>query len=425
MKRAALHNLGCKVNAYETEKMRKLLEKADYEIVPFSEEADVYVINTCSVTAIADKKSRQMIRRARRKNPKAIVVAAGCFAQGVSEAELAELGCDLAIGNNEKNRLIERLKEYEANASRFLLYRKERWEKGDRFEEWEEETAQNKSRTRAFVKVQDGCDRFCSYCIIPFLRGRSRSRLVSNVITEIRRLCEAGYQEIVLTGIHVSDYASEGTDLLGLCRAIDRETDVKRLRLGSLEPNVVTEEFAKGLSELPSICPHFHLSLQSGSDTVLRRMNRRYTTAEFAEGVRLLRSSFENPAITTDVIAGFPGETEEEFLEGTVFLERMRFFEMHVFPYSRRPGTKADEMDGQISCAVKDERTAQWIALAERMSEAYRALWDGKEAEVLFERKEKVGEREQWTGFSREYVRFYHSSEEDLTNKIVRLQYKR
>ncbi|MBQ9631442.1 MAG: tRNA (N(6)-L-threonylcarbamoyladenosine(37)-C(2))-methylthiotransferase MtaB, partial [Lachnospiraceae bacterium] len=405
MRRAALHNLGCKANAYETEKIGEQLAERGFEIVPFAGEAEVYVINTCSVTAIADKKSRQMIRRARRRNPQAIVAAVGCFVEG-TELDLAELGCDIALGNRDKSRIVDRIEA--------LLAQRDT---ADREEEPSCDSAAPgwlSGRTRGLVKIQDGCDRFCSYCIIPYLRGRSRSRPVEEIVSEVRRLCDMGVQEIVLTGIHNSSYQDGNEDLLGLCRAIDGRTEVRRLRLGSLEPHNITRESAKGFAELASLCPHFHLSLQSGSDAVLARMNRRYTTEEFAEGVALLREAFDEPGITTDVIAGFPGETEEEFEEGMAFMRRMRFSDMHVFPYSRRLGTRADAMEGQITERVKEECSEKLIALAGEMAADFGRRWEGREVEVLFETKEEIGGRTLWSGFTREYLRAFMESGEDL-----------
>ena len=424
-RRAALHNLGCKVNAYETEKMKAMLEAGGYEVVDFAEEADVYVINTCSVTAIADKKSRQMIHRARRRNPQAIVVAAGCYVQR-PELTPESLDCDIILGNDEKQMLLSRIARFEQDGTAQVA-RHDINEAGESFEELfdggSSERIQPAGRTRAFVKVQDGCDQFCTYCRIPYVRGRSRSRSLGSVLAEIRALCGQGYQEIVLTGIHISSYDGDGCGLIGLCEAIDRQTAVRRLRLGSLEPRIVTEDFVRRLADLPSVCPHFHLSLQSGSDTVIQRMNRKYTTADFADSVALLRRFFDNPAVTTDVIAGFPGETETEFAKGRAFLEQMQFYEMHVFPYSRREGTRAARMDGQLPNRVRQERARELIALAQRMSREYRRSWQGREVEVLFEEAETMDGIQYWSGFTREYVRVSHPSDKELANQICQIIY--
>ena len=424
-RRAALHNLGCKVNAYETEKMQRMLEEDGYRIVPFTDEADVYVINTCSVTAVADKKSRQMVHRARRKNPDAVVVAAGCYVQR-DEVTPESLGCDMIVGNDEKHRLVELIRTLQERRENPQIYRHDINEPDEVYEEWFDTGSgggQAAARTRAFVKIQDGCNQFCTYCMIPYVRGRTRSRSAEKVIAEIRGLVAQGYQEIVLTGIHLSSYEDGKTGLIDLCERIDRQTGLTRLRISSLEPRIVSEDFVRRLSALSCICPHFHLSLQSGSDTVIARMNRKYTTAEFAKGVALLRQYFDNPAITTDVIAGFPGESEVEFAEGKAFLEEMRFYEMHVFPYSRRDGTPAARMDGQLPNRIRQERARELIALAERMSGEYRASWRGRQVEVLLEECEKQDGTQIWSGFSREYVRVSVPSAENLQNQIVSIVY--
>lgn len=339
MRRAALHNLGCKVNAYETEAMQQILEKAGYEIVPFQEQADVYVINTCSVTNMADRKSRQMIHRARKQNPDAVIVAAGCYVQTAGERQEEDETIDIVIGNNKKHELAERLEEFfekheKARAMIDINCQKEGYE--------ELSLSRTAEHTRAFIKVQDGCNQFCTYCIIPYARGRVRSRKPADVLGEIQRLAENGYQEVVLTGIHLSSYGIDiEDDLLHLIEQVHEIEGIQRIRLGSLEPKIVTEEFAKRLSELEKICPHFHLSLQSGCDATLERMNRKYTTEEYAKSCGYLRKYFREPAITTDVIVGFPGETEEEFAVTKQYLEKIHFYEMHIFKYSKRQGTKA------------------------------------------------------------------------------------
>ena len=406
MKTAALHNLGCKVNAYETEAMQQILEDAGYQIVDFGEKADVYVINTCSVTNVADKKSRQMLHRARTKNPEAVVVAAGCYAQAAPGRLEEDAGVDLIVGNNRKKDLAKILEEHFA--------RKEEQAKSyvidiAHTEEYEPLRLDRiAGHTRAFIKIQDGCNQFCSYCIIPYTRGRIRSRELADIEKEIRLLAKKGYQEIVLTGIHLSSYGKDlesRTDLLDAVRLVHEIPGVERIRLGSLEPRVITEEFAQALKEMPKVCPHFHLSLQSGSRTVLERMNRRYTPEEYKERCEILRRVFENPAITTDVIVGFPGETEEEFEETKRFLESVHFYEMHIFKYSRRAGTRADRMPGQIPEQVKAARSEALLELERRMSLEYRKTFLGKPNKILLEEPEVIGDRQYMTGYTREYVK--------------------
>ena len=365
MRRAALHNLGCKVNAYETEAMQQILEKAGYEIVPFQEQADVYVINTCSVTNMADRKSRQMIHRARKQNPDAVIVATGCYVQTAGERQEEDETIDIVIGNNKKHELAERLEEFfekheKARAMIDINCPKEGYE--------ELSLSRTAEHTRAFIKVQDGCNQFCTYCIIPYARGRVRSRKPADVLGEIQRLAENGYQEVVLTGIHLSSYGIDiEDDLLHLIEQVHEIEGIQRIRLGSLEPKIVTEEFAKRLSELEKICPHFHLSLQSGCDATLERMNRKYTTEEYAKSCGYLRKYFREPAITTDVIVGFPGETEEEFAVTKQYLEKIHFYEMHIFKYSKRQGTKAAKMSDQIDEQIKTKRSNELLALEKKM----------------------------------------------------------
>ena len=381
--KAALHNLGCKVNAYETEAMQQILEEAGYEIVPFSEYADVYVINTCSVTNMADRKSRQMLHRAKKQNPDAIVVGAGCYVQTKEAQALVDESIDIVIGNNKKHELVPLLREYEASHRKMACVADINHEK-QAYEELS--LSRTAEHTRAFIKVQDGCNQFCTYCIIPFARGRVRSRELPDVLQEIRTLAKSGYREVVLTGIHLSSYGVDnGESLLHLIEAVHELEGIERIRLGSLEPRIVTDAFAKRLSELPKICPHFHLSLQSGCDTVLSRMNRRYDTAEYEVGCALLRRYFEHPAITTDVIVGFPGETDEEFETTERYLERIHFYEMHIFQYSRREGTKAAAMPDQVPEAVKKERSEKLLALGHRMSEEFRRYYLGRQVTALLE----------------------------------------
>ena len=403
-KRAALHNLGCKVNAYETEAMGQLLEANGYEIVPFEEEADVYLINTCSVTNMADRKSRQMLHRARKKNPKAVIVAAGCYVQASAEEILKNGDADLIIGNNQKNRLPELL----------AAYRKEEgaWESVidiAHTKEYEELTLEKTAEhTRAFIKIQDGCNQFCSYCIIPFTRGRIRSRKPEDIRSELVRLAQAGYREAVLTGIHLSSYGKdfeEPVSLLDIIRLASGVDGIERIRLGSLEPRIVTEEFVREISAMKKVCPHFHLSLQSGCDATLRRMNRHYTTEEYARCCGLLRKYYSHPAITTDVIVGFPGETEEEFCETMTFLKIIGFYEIHVFKYSRRQGTKAAAMADQVPEELKTERSRIALSLEAELSADFRRYYTGKTEEILLEEVHETETGSFMTGFTREYVK--------------------
>ena len=424
MKKVALHNLGCKVNAYETEAMQEMLEKEGYEIVPFKEGADIYIINTCTVTNIADRKSRQMLHRARKMNPDAIVVAAGCYVQA-QENEHHELdSCiDIVIGNNKKQDLIQILDEYESKC---------KTEKVIDINHTNEYENLNLSRTgehtRAYIKVQDGCNQFCSYCIIPFARGRVRSRSLEDVVQEVTTLSGNGYKEVVLTGIHLSSYgvdfeeqgARKKTDLLTLILAVHEIPGIERIRLGSLEPRIITEEFAKTIAGLPKMCPHFHLSLQSGCDATLKRMNRRYTTGEYYEKCELLRKYFDHPALTTDVIVGFPGETEEEFEESKAFVDKVNFYETHIFKYSKREGTRAAVMENQVPEQIKAERSAQLIELGAKKQEAYEKEMVGKDVEILVEEPAQINGKEVQVGHTKEYIKVALESDENLQNQIVK-----
>ena len=398
MKKAALHNLGCKVNAYETEAMQHLLEEAGYEIVPFTQKADVYVINTCSVTNMADRKSRQMLHKAKKNNPDSIVVAAGCYVQTSEKEVLNDLSVDIVIGNDRKHDLVRLLEEYSLDSVNDTVD-----DINDGKHDFEELFIdQTKEHTRAFIKVQDGCNQFCSYCIIPYARGRVRSRRFENVIAEVERLAANGFKEVVLTGIHLSSYGvdfEEATGLLELIQAVNAVKGIERIRLGSLEPKIVTEHFASELSKLDKICPHFHLSLQSGCDATLKRMNRKYTTKEYERGCELLRKYFVHPAITTDVIVGFPGETEEEFEQTKAYLEHIHFYEMHIFKYSKRKGTRAAVMPDQIDEQIKAARSEKLIALGHDMSKEFRKFYIGKNEEALFEEKAVIGDKEYFVGY--------------------------
>lgn len=418
MKKAALHNLGCKVNAYETEAMQHLLEEAGYEIVPFTQKADVYVINTCSVTNMADRKSRQMLHKAKKNNPDSIVVAAGCYVQTSEKEVLNDLSVDIVIGNDRKHDLVRLLEEYSLDSVNDTVD-----DINDGKHDFEELFIdQTKEHTRAFIKVQDGCNQFCSYCIIPYARGRVRSRRFENVIAEVERLAANGFKEVVLTGIHLSSYGvdfEESTGLLELIQAVNAVKGIERIRLGSLEPKIVTEHFASELSKLDKICPHFHLSLQSGCDATLKRMNRKYTTKEYERGCELLRKYFAHPAITTDVIVGFPGETEEEFEQTKAYLEHIHFYEMHIFKYSKRKGTRAAVMPDQIDEQVKAARSEKLIALGHDMSKEFRKFYIGKNEEALFEEKAVIGDKEYFVGYTKEYVKVAKKTDENLENQIV------
>ena len=418
MKKAALHNLGCKVNAYETEAMQHLLEEAGYEIVPFTQKADVYVINTCSVTNMADRKSRQMLHKAKKNNPDSIVVAAGCYVQTSEKEVLNDLSVDIVIGNDRKHDLVRLLEEYSLDSVSDTVD-----DINDGKHDFEELFIdQTKEHTRAFIKVQDGCNQFCSYCIIPYARGRVRSRRFENVIAEVERLAANGFKEVVLTGIHLSSYGvdfEEATGLLELIQAVNAVKGIERIRLGSLEPKIVTEHFASELSKLDKICPHFHLSLQSGCDATLKRMNRKYTTKEYERGCELLRKYFVHPAITTDVIVGFPGETEEEFEQTKAYLEHIHFYEMHIFKYSKRKGTRAAVMPDQIDEQIKAARSEKLIALGHDMSKEFRKFYIGKNEEVLFEEKAVIGDKEYFVGYTKKYVKVAKKTDENLENQIV------
>lgn len=421
MRKAAFHNLGCKVNSYETEAMQQLLEDAGYEIVPFREGADVYIINTCSVTNVADRKSRQMLHRAKKMNPSAAVVAVGCYVQAAGAELKKDEAVDLIVGNNQKKDLVQILDDYFAdheNSGEIL-------DIGHSQEYEELHIRRISDHTRAFIKVQDGCNQFCSYCIIPYTRGRVRSRRPEDIEHEVRGIAEAGYKEIVLTGIHLSSYGVDFKDeqkenLLTLIKRLDQIPGIERLRLGSLEPRIVTREFAKELARLRTICPHFHLSLQSGCDATLKRMNRRYNAAEYQACCEILREEFDNPAITTDVIVGFPGETEEEFAETERFLKAIHFYEMHIFKYSRRAGTRAADMPDQVPEGTKSVRSDILLALEKQQSLEYRGRFLGTEEEILLEEPIEIDGTKYMMGHTRQYVKGAVPYEEGLKNKTVK-----
>ena len=483
MKNVALHNLGCKVNSYEIDVVQQKLQEKGYKIVPFDGKADIYIVNTCSVTNIADRKSRQMLHRAKKQNPEAIVVAMGCYVQAGEEKALEDECIDLAVGNNRKKDIVdiietfmerkqqrklvdlnetsietlietpinvsinstsdalenadnkeEVLKEAEANfekeeIAKANLYKEKTLDYTtiidiNHTDEYEEmQLTKTAEHTRAYIKIQDGCNQFCTYCIIPYARGRVRSRKVKDILTEVTSLRDSGYKEIVLTGIHISSYGidvDKQSHLLDLIQEIHNIEGIERIRLGSLEPRIVTEEFAKALASLHKICPHFHLSLQSGCDKTLKAMNRRYDTKEFYEKVCILRKYFEQPAITTDVIVGFPQETEEDFTVTKEFLEKVSFFEMHIFPYSKRAGTRAAAMDGQLTEAVKKERSQVLLQLEKKQSEEYRRSFLGKEVEVLFEEEKEMEGEIYFVGHTKEYIKVGMKTNKNLANVIVK-----
>ncbi len=405
-KKVALHNLGCKVNAYEVEAMQQLLELAGYEIVPFEPGADVYVINTCTVTNIADRKSRQMLHKAKKMNPDAVVVATGCYVQ-TDEGKLEkDEAVDLVLGNNQKKSIVEVLEEYDARHQKQTHIIKINQTK-----EYEElEISHTAEHVRAYIKVQDGCNQFCTYCIIPYARGRVRSREKEKILQEVHKLAQAGYKEVVLTGIHLSSYGvdfkgEEKETLLTLIQAVNEVEGIRRIRLGSLEPGIVTEEFASELAKMPKVCPHFHLSLQSGCDITLERMNRRYRSAEYKERCEILRKYFENPALTTDVIVGFPMETEEDFQASYEFVKNIHFYETHIFKYSRRHGTKAAAMGGQLTEAVKAERSDKMLELNQIRATEYENTFLNKEVDVLLEEEIEIEGRAYYLGHTREYIK--------------------
>ena len=415
MKKVALHNLGCKVNAYETEAMQEMLEKNGYEIVPFKEGADLYIINTCTVTNMADRKSRQMLHRAKKMNPEAIVVATGCYVQAQEENGQVDECIDIIIGNNKKKDLVEILENHIEKSVIDINHTKE-------YEDMH--LSKTAEHTRAYIKVQDGCNQFCTYCIIPFARGRVRSRVKEDVIREVTDLAKNGYKEVVLTGIHLSSYGVdlENENLLSLILAVHEVEGIERIRLGSLEPRIITEEFTKTIAALPKMCPHFHLSLQSGCDETLRRMNRRYTSEEYYEKCQLLRKYFKNPALTTDVIVGFPGETEEEFEKSRAFVDKVDFYETHIFKYSKRQGTKAAVMENQIPEQVKTSRSNIMLKMDEQKRTKYEASFVGKDVEVLFEEEMHKNGASFWVGHTKEYVKIALQTEENLQNQLANVR---
>ncbi|HHT96980.1 MAG TPA: tRNA (N(6)-L-threonylcarbamoyladenosine(37)-C(2))-methylthiotransferase MtaB [Clostridiales bacterium] len=428
-KTAAFYTLGCKVNSYETDAMRELFEKEGYEIVDFKDKADIYIVNTCTVTNIADRKSRQMLHQAKKRNPNAIIVAVGCYVQAAEEELLEDCKIDIVIGNNKKSDIINMIDRYYKSETKEDLVI-------DINSKQEYETlniTDTSDKTRIFIKIQEGCNRYCSYCIIPYVRGRIRSRDQEEILNEVEILALKGYKEFVLTGIHLSSYGHDLLDkkeinekmpLADIISKISKVEGVERIRLGSLEPMVITEEFVKVISSIKSFCPHFHLSLQSGSDTVLKRMNRRYTAQEYYEKVLLLKKEFDYPSFTTDIIVGFPGETEEEFEETKEFLEKVTFLNIHVFKYSKREGTKAATMPNQINNQIKSKRSSELIRIGAKMSKNYREHFIGKSNKILVENEEIINNIKYYLGHNERFIKlaFASKSEFDYLNKIIEVR---
>lgn len=416
MKKAALHNLGCKVNAYETEAMTQLLENAGYEIVPFNERADIYIINTCSVTNMADRKSRQMLHRAKKLNPDAIVAATGCYVQTSTKKALEDLAIDIVVGNNQKKEIVSVLEDYYKTHDKNDKYVID-INHTEQYEDLELETVTE--HTRAHVKIQDGCNNFCTYCIIPYARGRIRSRNFDNIREEVKRLSAQGFKEIVLTGINLSSYNCDDKKLIDVVEMLETIDGIERIRFGSLDPEIVTEEFAKRLSKLSKICPHFHLSMQSGCDKTLSAMNRHYTSAEYFEKCEFLRKHFENPAFTTDVIVGFPGETKEDYIKSREFVKKTGFAELHVFKYSKRNGTIAAAMPNQIDEQEKNRRSEDLISVGEALTKEYRKNKIGQKVSVLFEEETEIDGKKYWVGHTGEYIKTAMEYTGDLAGKIM------
>jgi threonylcarbamoyladenosine tRNA methylthiotransferase MtaB len=426
---AAFLTLGCKVNSYETEAMRGMFEAAGYELMDFKDVADVYVVNTCTVTNIADRKSRQMLHQAKKRNPDAIIIAAGCYVQAAEEDLLKDSSVDLVVGNNRKSEIVKLVENYmtQKEISNNLVI-----DIGEEREFEELHVTSTMEKTRAFIKIQDGCNRFCSYCIIPYVRGRVRSRKEEEILEEVTKLSETGYKEIVLTGIHISSYGADRLEntqdiyqlmpLASLIKAIAKIPGIERIRLGSLEPRIITEEFVKEIANINQFCPHFHLSLQSGSNTVLQRMNRKYLAQEYEEKVQLLRKYFDNPAFTTDVIVGFPGETEEEFAETLEFVKRIGFSDIHVFKYSKRAGTKAAKMTDQIPGDIKHQRSNVLIDIANQMSMDYKIMFMGRIEKILVEEEVMVEGRRYHIGHNERYLKLAILTEENLINQIIKVK---
>lgn len=423
--RVALHNLGCKVNAYEIEAMQQLLEEAGYEIVPFEPGADIYVINTCTVTNIADRKSRQMLHKAKKQNPNAVVVATGCYVQTATEKVAQDLSIDLVVGNNRKKDIVEILNEYYAEKEAGEQVKEEYVIDINHTDEYEDlEISTVTEHTRAHLKIQDGCNNFCSYCIIPYARGRIRSRTMESIKAELERLSASGFKEIVLTGINLSCYDDNGKKLIDVIEMADNVNGIERIRLGSLDPEVVTEDFVERLGKVKKICPHFHFSLQSGCDKTLKAMNRHYTSDEYYEKCQLIRKYIDNPAFTTDVIVGFPGETEEDYISSREFVKKVKFAELHVFKYSKRDGTVAAKMPNQIDEKIKTLRSEDLIKTGEELTKEFRQAKIGQDTTVLFEEKILLDNKEYWVGHTVDYIKIAVPEKENLEGQIRKVNVK-
>ena len=425
MRKAALHNLGCKVNSYETEAMTQLLKKAGYKIVSFQDQADVYIINTCSVTNMADRKSRQMLHKAKKQNPNAVVVATGCYVQTATEKAVQDLSIDLVVGNNRKKDIVEILNEYYAEKEAGEQVKEEYVIDINHTDEYEDlEISTVTEHTRAHLKIQDGCNNFCSYCIIPYARGRIRSRTMESIKAELERLSASGFKEIVLTGINLSCYDDNGKKLIDVIEMADNVNGIERIRLGSLDPEVVTEDFVEGLGKVKKICPHFHFSLQSGCDKTLKAMNRHYTSDEYYEKCQLIRKYIDNPAFTTDVIVGFPGETEEDYISSREFVKKVKFAELHVFKYSKRDGTVAAKMPNQIDEKIKTLRSEDLIKTGEELTKEFRQAKMGQDTTVLFEEKILLDNKEYWVGHTVDYIKIAVPEKENLEGQIRKVNVK-
>ena len=423
--KAALHNLGCKVNSYETEAMTQLLKKAGYEIVSFQDQADVYIINTCSVTNMADRKSRQMLHKAKKQNPNAVVVATGCYVQTATEKVAQDLSIDLVVGNNRKKDIVEILNEYYAEKEAGEQVKEEYVIDINHTDEYEDlEISTVTEHTRAHLKIQDGCNNFCSYCIIPYARGRIRSRTMESIKAELERLSASGFKEIVLTGINLSCYDDNGKKLIDVIEMADNVNGIERIRLGSLDPEVVTEDFVERLGKVKKICPHFHFSLQSGCDKTLKAMNRHYTSDEYYEKCQLIRKYIDNPAFTTDVIVGFPGETEEDYISSREFVKKVKFAELHVFKYSKRDGTVAAKMPNQIDEKIKTLRSEDLIKTGEELTKEFRQAKIGQDTTVLFEEKILLDNKEYWVGHTVDYIKIAVPEKENLEGQIRKVNVK-
>ncbi|MBQ7657906.1 MAG: tRNA (N(6)-L-threonylcarbamoyladenosine(37)-C(2))-methylthiotransferase MtaB [Butyrivibrio sp.] len=408
--KVAMHNLGCKVNSYEMDVMGQKLADAGCELVPFTDVADVYIINTCTVTNIADRKSRQMLHKAKKENPGAVVVAVGCYVETGIDGVKKDESIDLAIGNNKKSEIVDILEEFMAargGAVDKTIGGKSIIDINATHEYENMRLSDLPEHTRAYIKVQDGCNQFCSYCVIPYARGRVRSRDMEDVLSEIKDLSAKGLKEVVITGIHVGSYGVDKGEpqLIDLLEKVNEIDGIERIRMGSIEPRLMSKENVERLAGISKLCPHFHLSLQSGCNSVLKRMNRHYTAEEYMDSVALLRKAFDRPAITTDVIVGFPGETEEEFEECRKFAEDIAFYEMHVFKYSPRKGTVAAGLPDQLTDRQKSARSDVLIGITERDSKAYRESFVGEELKVLWEDEEEHGGARYLIGHTDRYVR--------------------